>query len=382
MTPSDFGASFPGSLVPIHGGHAFVPTALPPEFAVSPELAGQLARAERAVGVLLGYARAFPNDFLIQRPLMTREAVKSARIEGTYVLIADVIRHEAGERPSGRAALLDSLEVRRYLDALTMGVDWLQAGRPISPHLLRSLHHRLLEDTRGSDKHPGEFRARQVAIGSAGDNPSTARFVPPPPVLLTEAVESLVAFMVQPRPWPPLVAAALAHYQFETIHPFEDGNGRLGRLLIPLMLLAHGVLDRPLLYLSDFLETHRDEYFLRLYEVSCFGHWEAWVRFFLQAVAETAVAAVARIERIINLQERYRERVLKQSRSQAPLAAVDLIMQKVIVTASDVAHHARCTDPTARAALATLESLGILENARMGHPARWAAVELIKEAYE
>ena len=136
------------------------------------------------------------------------------------------------------------------------------------------------------------------------------------------------------------------------------------------------------MYLSDFLETHRDEYFLRLYEVSCFGHWEAWVRFFLQAVAETAVAAVARIERIINLQERYRERVLKQSRSQAPLAAVDLIMQKVIVTASDVAHHARCTDPTARAALATLESLGILENARMGHPARWAAVELIKEAYE
>jgi len=382
MTPEDFGPSYPGSLVPIPHGYAYVPAALPPEFALSAGLADQLARAERAVGVLLGYARAFQNDFLIQRPLMTREAVKSARIEGTYVLIADVIRHEAGERPAGRAAQLDSLEVQRYLDALRVGVDWLQDGRPISLHLFRSLHHQLLADTRGGDKHPGEFRTGQVAIGSAGDNLSTARFVPPPPFLVTEAVENLIAFMVQPQPWPPLVAAALAHYQFETIHPFEDGNGRLGRLLIPLMLLAHGVLDRPLLYLSDFLDAHRDEYFLRLYEVSCLGQWEAWVRFFLRAVAETAVAAVTRIERIIKLQERYRERVLGHSRSQAPLAAIDLIMQKVIVTASDVANYAKCTDPTARAALTRLEELGIVENARMGHPTRWLAMELMKEAYE
>lgn len=382
MTPNDFRPGFPGSLVPIPNGYAFVPDPLPPSVDVPLAVQTNLAAAGQALGMLYGYSSAIQNDFLIQRPLMTREAVKSARIEGTYVMVADVPRHEAGEKPPSRNANLDNLEVTRYLEAVRLGVDEIRQGHSISAFLARSLHKRLLEGTRGQEKRPGEYRSGQVAIGAEGDSPATARFVPPPPLYVGSLMDNLFAFVTAPSPWPPLVATALAHYQFEAVHPFEDGNGRLGRLLIPLTLMAHGVLDRPLLYLSDFFDAHRDRYFHHLHAVSCDNDWLGWINFFLEAVSNTAQDAVTRIQRITTLHATYRARVIANSRSQAPLAAVDLVMDKVIVTAAEVEQYARCSNPTARNALETLEQLGIVENARMNYPARWIATELIDQAYE
>ncbi len=321
------------------------------------------------------------NDFLIQRPLLTREAVKSARIEGTYVLIADVLRHEAAGPPADPAAALDNMEVIRYLHSLGSGLEWLREGTPLTPMFLRGLHHSLLESTRGADKHPGEFRTKQVAIGAEGDNPLTARFVPTPPIHIPELMENLTDFMQEPAPWSPLVAAAITHYQFETIHPFEDGNGRLGRLLIPLLLMRHDVLSRPLVYLSDFLDKNRDEYFDHLKSVSCHGHWQSWVEFFLEAVRVTALDGVDRVRRITSLREQYRQSVLASSRSQAPLAAVDLVMERVIISVAEVQEFAHCSYPTAKSALQTLSELGVLAPLEGIYPARWIANELMDKVY-
>lgn len=195
-------------------------------------------------------------------------------------------------------------------------------------------------------------------------------------------MENLITFMANPDPWPTLVATAVAHYQFETIHPFEDGNGRMGRLLIPLLLLAHGVIDRPLVYLSDYLDAHRDQYFDMLKAVSCRGDWERWLLFYLEAVRATAESAIRRIKAIVSLGIQYRGRILEASRSQAPLAALDAVMEKVFVTAAEVQTAAHCSNPTARAAIETLVSLGILQVEPRSYPARWVASELIRVAYD
>jgi len=381
MSPDEFDPTAPGKLVPIPGGHAFLPSALPPGFAVSHAVLDAVAKAERALGLLTGHADAVQNDFLIQRPLLTREAVKSARIEGTYVVVSDVLRHEAAGPPADPGTALDNMEVIRYLHSLDSGVGWLRQSKPITATFIRGLHQSLLESTRGEEKHPGEYRTGQVAIGAEGDNPLTARFVPAPPVNIPGLMDDLVAFMQEPAPWSPLVAAAISHYQFETIHPFEDGNGRLGRLLIPLFLMDHGVIGRPLIYLSDFLDSNRESYFDHLKSVSCHDRWQEWVEFFLEAVRVTAMDGVERIQRITSLRERYRSAVVENSRSQTPLAAVDLVMEKVIVSVAEVQGFSHCSYPTAKAALDTLTKLGIVAPLAGTFPARWVANELIDQVY-
>jgi Fic family protein len=187
------------------------------------------------------------NKILIIRPLLTREAVESARLEGTHTHIVGVLRQEAGESPSDPIEASNNQEVINYLSATWHAESWLAEGRPLDLVLIRALHKDLLVGTRGEDKGPGRFRAGQVLIGAPGDTPERARFVPPPPQHVQPAVENLVAFLKNPAPYPALVAAAIAHYQFETIHPFEDGNGRLGRLLIPLQLTAAQAITQPLI---------------------------------------------------------------------------------------------------------------------------------------
>ncbi len=382
MIPDEFGPLAPGRLVPIAGGHAFVPNHLPPEITASHSILNATGQAERALGLLLGHADAVQNDLLIQRPLMTREAVKSARIEGTYVVISDVLKQEAAGPPSDTRAAMDNLEVLRYLEALNMGVSWFRQGQPVSAYMIRGLHQRLLHGTRGDGKHPGEYRPGQVLIGSEGDSPEAARFVPPPPLNVPELIDNLVSFLLSPAALSPLLATAVAHYQFETIHPFEDGNGRMGRLLIPILLLGYGVIGRPLVYLSDYFDKNRDEYFARLKNVSCQGDWGEWLEFFLDAVRVTAMDGVERVKRITALHEKYRRLVLDNSRSQTPLAAVDLIMERVFVTAAEVEAFAHCSNPTARAALSTLTDLKIVSPAPGGYPARWVAGELLDQVYE
>ena len=195
-------------------------------------------------------------------------------------------------------------------------------------------------------------------------------------------MDDLVAFMRQPLPIPPLIAAAISHYQFETIHPFEDGNGRMGRLMIPVLLLGHGVIGSPLLYLSDFFDNNRVDYFGRLKDVSTNGDWCAWLEFFLEAVRATALDGVERVKRITGLHSKYRRLVLDNSRSQTSLAAVDIVMEKVFVTAAEVAEFAHCSNPTARTALANLTELNIVAPVSGGYPAQWLAAELLDQAYE
>lgn len=382
MDVEEFAPNSPGQLVAIPDGHAFVPGRLPPRLDVSWELAASLDRARGSLAKLDGQATLIPNKTLVMSPLLRREAVESARLEGTHTHIIRVLLQERAGPPRDMTEASNNQEVINYLDASAHGEAWLREGRPLNRHLIRGLHAMLLVRTRGASRRPGELRPGQVVIGKEGDMPSNARFVPPPPEHVLPAMEDLLSYIGNHGPYPPLVAAGIAHYQFETIHPFEDGNGRLGRLLIPLQLMVSGVTEHPLVYLSPFFEARRDDYLQLLKSVSTRNAWTDWLLFFLEAIHRQADDARERVERILALQDAYRARVRQQTRSQAPLVAIDIVMEQVIVTAPDIAQYASCSYPTAKAALDALTSLGVVEPMSRTHPQRWWARELIEQVYE
>lgn len=381
MRREEFRADCPGELVQISDGWAFVPEGLPPTVELSWELASSLDRATQSLARLDGQASLIQNRALVMRPLETREAVESARLEGTHTHIAGVLLQQAAGPSGDPIEASNNQEVINYLCASARGETWLGEGRPVTVHLIRSLHEMLLRGTRGEQRRPGEFRLGQVLIGAQGDTPATARFVPPPPEQVPPLVDGLVEFMGHGDPFPPLIAAGIAHYQFEAIHPFEDGNGRLGRLLIPLHLLGNGGVGRPLVYLSPFFERRRDEYLRLLKAVSTNGAWLAWLSFFLEAVRVQADDARERVTRITALRETYRERA-QALRSKVPTVAIDLVMDRIVVTAPDLAQYARCAYKTAVSALDALRQLGIVAPLRQGHPQRWWAKELVERVYE
>jgi Fic family protein len=381
MRRVEFREASPGELVSIPGGHAFIPHLLPPQVEVTWQLASSLEGASRALARLDGEALLIQNRDLIIRPLLTREAVESARLEGTHTHIAGVLLQESDVPPSDPEEASNNREVLNYLKAAEDGERWLSEGRPINLMFLRSLHSMLLRGTRGDGRRPGEFRPGQVLIGAAGDTPISARFVPPPAEQVLPAVEDLLRFMREDDTYPPLVAAGIAHHQFETIHPFEDGNGRLGRLLIPLQLLSAKAVSQPLIYLSPFFEARRDEYLRKLKAVSTGGAWGEWLLFFFEAVTVQANDAHARVERILGIQQRYRAQA-SAANSKVPLVAIDLVMESLIVTVSEVMVHAGCSYHTARNALDALTEMGIVEPIGKGHPQRWWTKDLISQVYE
>lgn len=378
----EFTESAPGRLVPIGGGFAFVPAPLPPRIEPSWEVMRQVDAATRALARLAGQARILPNPDLLVRPLLTREAVESNRIEGTHTLVADVLVQQAAGPPRDPRRAADNLEVIRYIETARLARRWLEDGRPLTPFLVRALHAELLRETRGDHADAGAFRRRQVLIGQDGDSPETARFVPPPPELVPDAMDNLMAFVVEGEEFPPLVTAAVAHYQFESIHPFEDGNGRLGRLLIPIELMARGVLDTPLINLSPFFEARREQYLAHLKRVSTEGAWQAWLAFFLQAVETQAEDGRQRANTLLSTSDEYRRVVRDRSRSRTPLLAVDLIMERVVVSVPALAEFAHCEYNTARSAVGVLQSLGILEPLPGTYPQLWVAREVLHRVYE
>lgn len=382
MKAEDFSPAAPGRLLPILNGVAFLPDPLPPELVSTWELTSLLDDASRSISALAGRASLIPNLDLLLRPLLFREAMESARLEGTHTQMADVLLHEVAGPPKDAERALDNLEVIRYQEALRLGEDWLKDGREFSPYLVRALHSELLRDTRGSDRHPGEFRAKQVLIGSPGDSPEMARFVPPPPEHVAPAIDQLVDYIVRGRRYPPLVDAALAHYLFEAIHPFEDGNGRLGRLMISLQLLSRGTIAQPLLHLSPFMERHRDRYLDLLRNVSTAGQWDAWVRFFLTGVLQQSDDARARVGRMLDLHEEYHRRLRGVGRSRVPLEALDLVLRRVIVSIPDVAEFAKCDYRTAKNAVGVLARRNIVSAIPNTYPQWWRAQELLREVYE
>ncbi len=338
---------------------AFVPPPLPPVPPIDVlSLLGRLSLAERALGRLDGITLLLPRPELFLYMYVRKEAVLSSQIEGTQSTLSDLLRFET-EAQAGQP-VDDIREVSNYVDAMMHGLDRLDA-LPLSLRLIREMHARLLDSSRGGTKNPGEFRQSQNWIG--GTRPGNALFVPPPVAELRACLGDLERFMHEEGSrLPALIKAGLIHVQFETIHPFLDGNGRIGRLLVTLYLCAQGVLRQPLLYLSLFLKTRRADYYRLLQEVREYGAWEAWLEFFLDGVAETANQAFDAAAGIVELFRRDRERIAVESeRAGSALRVHDLLQQNPFGTANRLVEQTGLTAPTVNAALADLVRLGIVE---------------------
>lgn len=311
------------------GGYdAFIPPPLPPELPLSESLVRQLSAADRAMGELAGTGRGLPNPHLLSRPVLRREAVLSSRIEGTQASLSDLVRYEVDE-PAG--APDDVREVFNYLRAVDHVLD-PERRLPLSLSLLREAHEILLTGVRGDHATPGEFRKSQNWIGPAGALLNDATYVPPPPERLRECLDMFEKYLHVPRSLPPLVDIAAIHYQFEAIHPFVDGNGRVGRLLVILLLIEWGLLPAPLLDLSTYIEPRRDRYYDALLGVSADGDWGQWFAFFLEAVEQQARQALLRARALNELREAMRARVATPRASALPALLVDALFDVPMMT--------------------------------------------------
>ena len=338
---------------------AYVPAPLPPNppLALDSEHHDLLERANRALGRLDGMSSLIPDTSLFIYFYLRKEALLSSQIEGTQSSFSDLLLFESHETPA--VPIEDVQEVSNYIAAMQHGLKRLHDGFPLSLRLIKEMHAMLLAKGRGAGKSPGEFRRTQNWIG--GSRPGNARFVPPPPEQVMPLMGDLEKFMHDPRRLPLLVKAALVHVQFETIHPFLDGNGRLGRLLITLLLCSEGALSEPILYLSLYLKTHRNDYYEHLQRVRTDGDWEAWVLFFLQGILDTAEQATTSAKAILQLLERDREKIEQLGRaSGSALRLYEYLQRQPITSVARAAKRLRVTEPTVRASLVHLERLKIV----------------------
>ena len=339
------------------GFEAFVPLALPPDPPLDIDL-DLLEQANRALGRLDALTLLLPDPSLFLYFYVRKEAVLSSQIEGTQSSLSDLLLHEYHEAPG---VLRDDVEeVSQYVAALHHGLERLKGGFPLSLRLMREIHGILLSKGRGSTQSPGEFRRSQNWVG--GTRPGNARFVPPPPEEVMACMGELEKFLHdQSVRVPLLLKAALSHVQFETIHHFLDGNGRLGRLLITFLLCIEGALSEPLLYLSLYFKEHRDAYYDLLQRVRVEGDWEAWVTFFLEGVIETAEQAVKTAQRITNLFTHDRTRIEKMGQAAGNVSRVHSYLQKKPVLAIPRAStEIGISQPTVTAALKRLEEIGVV----------------------
>ena len=344
------------------GFKAFYPEPLPPEPALELDLPmlGMLSEADQALGRLDGAVYTLPNPEFFVFMYLRREAVLSSQIEGTQSSLNDVLEaevHMLGERSRG-----DVDEILNYLAAMNRGLELLDS-LPVSVRLLREIHQLLLRGTRGKEKLPGEIRRSQNWIGAAGRSLRDATFVPPPPKVAVDALGELEKYINLNRELPTLVRIALIHAQFETIHPFLDGNGRIGRLLITFLLCKEGVLSKPVLYLSHYLKRKRDEYYAHLQRVRDYGDWEGWVRFFLKGVVSVSRDANAKCKTILQLREDDRALVassLGQRAGDGLLLLDDLYLQPV-TTVERAKRVIGKSFQTANSLIAALMEVGLLE---------------------
>jgi len=319
-----------------------------------------LADAEASLGRLAGVGALLPNADLLIRPYLLREALSSTRIEGTQATMADVFEVDAsGERPNA-----DVEEVLGYIDAMRWGLSQIDT-MPLSARLMRDLHRRLMAGVRGRERAPGESRTTQNWIGSARSTIETAAFVPPPPTELAGLLTDWERFANEEAEMPLLIQNALLHAQFETIHPFLDGNGRLGRLLLVFFLIVRGRLDAPLLYLSAYLERERQAYYRALQSIQEAGDPIPWLELFLAAVDTEAQDAVRRGARIVELQQRYRQAAADMGTANG-IALVDLICENPLVTTRLVEERLGVSRPTALRLLRGLEQRGVLTASPIG----------------
>jgi Fic family protein len=356
MNPADFHDPRAGQVIRTpRGYYAFVPAPLPPALILDAELFVATSRADTALSELAGVGRMLPNPHLLIAPYIRREAVLSSRIEGTRTTLSDLLREEAEEddAPSTDA---DVQEVRNYVSALEYGIERL-ATLPLSLRLVCELHERLMAGVRGERARPGQFRDKQNFIGSHLNTEFHAPFVPPPPAEMHLALHAWERYLHDRGSLPDLIQCALIHEQFEAIHPFLDGNGRLGRLLITLFLIERGRLPEPLLYLSSYIEARRQDYYNLLQRVRTHGDWNSWLHYFLQGVTETARAAAQQARDLMDIREDLRRRLRNRSKA---ITLIDALFVNPYITVSRAQRVLNTSNPTAREAIRALEDAGVL----------------------
>ena len=362
MYPEDFTNSTAGQCIrtirqPAHW--AFVPNPLPPKIEVDWELVRLLSKAESKLGELSGAGQLLPDVHLLIGPLLIRrEAVTSSRIENTQSGLDDLFLFEANE--SEPSPMSDVKEIINYVRAMEHGIKRLE-NLPISSRLICEIHRILMEDVRGDYATPGEMRRSQNWIGSAGCTLMDATYVPPPLPEMKECFSDLEKYINSDAREPALIQCALVHYQFEAIHPFLDGNGRIGRLLITFMLLEKKLLSQPLLYLSDFFEQYRDEYYRLLLNVSQKGDWKAWLTFFLNGVRQQSEDVLATIQKLLKLQKQYKAVAAGQRVPKAVNRLLDCLFASPIISISELSKTWRMSFPTVQRGVDYLVEKGILE---------------------
>lgn len=337
------------------GYNAFVPHSLPPKLEWDNAVVNSLSRADFLLGKLAREGSQLPNPHLLMRPFITREAVLSSKIEGTQATLGEILAANAGAHVKQTD---DLQEVQNYIKALDYGLERL-SGLPLSLRLIKEIHEHLMQGVRGANATPGEFRRSQNWIGPPGCTLNTAKFVPPPPDNLMDCLSELENFL-HDRSLPPLIHIALCHYQFEAIHPFLDGNGRVGRLLIILLLIEQKMLPSPLLYLSAFFEATRDEYYKQLYNVSSKGTWQEWLIYFLNGVAVQSEDVLSRAERINKLLNQWKI-VVASGSSQVAVNIVQHLAVNPYFTTNKIADELGIAYSTAQRGVQKLEAFGIIQ---------------------
>lgn len=345
-----------GSIVRSPRGYqAFVPNNLPPIIEWNNDVVNALSRADFLLGKLAREGSQLPNSHLLIRPFITREAVLSSKIEGTQATLGEILAANAGAQSKRNPD--DLQEVQNYITALDYGLKRL-GELPLSLRLIKEIHEHLMQGVRGSHAAPGEFRRIQNWIGSPGCTLNSAKFVPPPPDNLMDCLGSLESFLHN-RQLPPLIHIALCHYQFEAIHPFLDGNGRVGRLLIMLLLVEQDILPSPLLYLSAFFEATRDEYYKRLFSVSAKGSWNDWLVYFLNGVSVQSEDVLSRAERINNLLKKWQLKMANTGSSVA-VETIQRVAVNPYFTTKKMAEDLGVAYSTAQRSIHKLEAAGII----------------------
>lgn len=337
---------------------ALVPRPLPPLDLQMDELLGLVEKASQAIGRLDGLATVLPDTQLFLYMYVRKEALLSSQIEGTQSSLSDLLLYESEEAPG--VPLDDVQEVSNYVAAMNHGLDRLRSGFPMSMRLVKEIHQVLMTGARGGTKAPGEFRRTQNWVG--GTRPGNAAYVPPPPDRVIGCMSDLEKYLHDPSDRLPfLIKVGLVHHQFEAIHPFLDGNGRLGRLLITLLLCTEGVLSEPILYLSLYFKTHRNQYYAHLQQVRDTGDWEGWLKFFLVGIQEIALQATDTAREILSMVQEDRSKLLEIGRGAGSALQIHQYLEKKpLAVIPEMVKELNLTTPTVTAALQNLESLGIV----------------------
>lgn len=312
----------------------FIPSALPITDLNWQRLLPWVGKANAALARYDGMLLALPDPVVLLSPITVNEAVLSSRIEGTQATLEEVLKQDAGiEQTQSRHA--DIIEISNYRAAMRDAEQAL-AHRPLSLSLIKGLHQRLMRSARGADKTPGEFRIDQNWIGRQGSPMNAARFVPPNPMVLPQALDAWAHYLAS-EDEDPVLQVAIAHAQFEILHPFKDGNGRIGRMLVPLLLFQRRVLSRPMFYLSEYLEAHRDQYYDGLLAITDEGNWQGWLEFFLNAMVVQADTNLTKTKKILELYDALKQRFIKATHSQFAVPALDAFFMRPILNAADFA---------------------------------------------